>query len=87
MMLYFVGYITFDVLDILDSAEEGCVIPFLAIFVLRYTKVHVCISNCSYEASYIEASVNQSFCFVTALNIPNIDPNDRFQEDFDNSRS
>ena len=90
IMVCFMRSITFDVLGILDSAGEGCMIPFLAVLALRYARVHVLIPNCSYETTYIDVPINQSFCFVITLDIPNIDPNNNhviFGRDFDNSRS
>jgi len=76
MMLCFVGSITFDALSILDSAGEGHMTPFLAIFALRYARVHIHIPYYCYKTTYIEVPVNQFFCFVTTLDVLNIDPND-----------
>ena len=89
MILHFVRSITFDALVTLDSAGEGCMTPFLAVLVLRYTRVHVHILYCHYETAYIKTPVNQFFCFVTFLDVPNIDPNDghvRFRGNLDNSK-
>jgi len=49
--------------------------PLLAIFALGDTRVHVCSSDCSDVVAYVEASVDEEFCILTALNIPNVDPN------------
>jgi len=46
-----------------------------AIFALGDTWVHVCSSDCSNVVAYIEASVDEKFCVLTTLNIPNVDPN------------
>jgi len=49
--------------------------PLPAIFALEDTWVHVCSSDCSDVVAYIEASVDEKFCVLTTLNIPNVDPN------------
>jgi len=51
------------------------VTPFPAIFALR---VHVSISNSSNIFTNIEALVDEAFGPATALNIPNVYPNDRY---------
>ena len=48
-------------------------ILFSAILALRYAGIYISISDHSYVAFYIETSVDQSFSFITTLNIPNID--------------
>jgi len=49
--------------------------PLPAIFALGDTWVHVCSLDCSNVVAYVEASVDEKFCVLTALNIPNVDPN------------
>ena len=50
---------------------------FLAIFTLQYSRVHVSISNGHDILSNIKVLVNKALSPATALNIPNIYPNDR----------
>ena len=60
-----------------------------AIFALGDTWVHVCSSDCSDVVTYVEASVDEKFCVLTALHIPNVDPDYghiRLGRDFDDSR-
>jgi len=51
------------------------VTPLSAIFALGDTQVHVCSSDCSDVVAYIEAYVDEKFCVLTTLNIPDVDPN------------
>jgi len=74
----------------LNSARKGCVTPFPAILALRYSRVHIGISNCSNIAFYVEVSVDKSFGITTALDIPYIEPDDgyvRFWRDLNYIRS
>jgi len=48
--------------------------PFLAVLALEYSWVHIHTPNSCYVASDIEAPVDQFFSFITALNIPNVKP-------------
>jgi len=51
------------------------VTPLPAIFALGNTWVHVCSSDCSNVAAYVEASVDEKFCVLTTLNIPDVNQN------------
>ena len=73
----FVRTIAFDIFGTLNSAREHRVIPFLAIFTLWYSRVHVSTSNDHDILFNIEASVDKALSPATTLDIPNIYPNDR----------
>ena len=80
--------ITFDTLRPLSSAQESCISLFPSILALRDIWVHVHTSNSSNVVSYIEISVNKPVCLTSALDIPNIQPNDhyiQFRWHFDDS--
>ena len=49
--------------------------PFPAILTKRDARVHVCTSDGGDEVSNVETPVNEHFCILTALNVPNVDPN------------
>ena len=68
--------IAFDTFDSLDSAQKSGMFPFPVIFVLGDTWIYVSTSDSGDIATNIKVSVNEAFCFTSALNIPNIDPND-----------
>jgi len=51
--------------------------PFLAIFTLQNSRVHVSTSNSRNEPTDIETLVNKRLGFTTALDVPYINPNDR----------
>ena len=61
--------IILDTFELLNSVRKDCMIPFLA---LRYSRVHINISNCSNVTPYIKVSVDESFDITTALDIPYI---------------
>ena len=69
--------IIFDALGVLDPTESHCMTLLLAVFTLRNTWVHICSMNHCDEAPDIEASVDQTFGLKTALDIPDINPNNR----------
>ena len=80
--------ITLNAFSPLDSTRKCGVTPLPAIFALGDTCVHVCSSDCSDVVTYVEASVDEKFCVLTALHIPNVDPDYghiRLGRDFDNS--
>ena len=66
--------IALDVLGILDSAKEGSVSPLPVVFALGNAQVHVCPSNSSNIPADVKALVDEALSFVTALMIPNVDP-------------
>ena len=72
-MFRFMRTITLNAFSLLDSTHECEMTPLLAICVLEYTRVHICSSDCSDVVAYIEASVDEKFCVLTALHILNID--------------
>ena len=45
---------------------------FLAILVLRYTRIYIGTSDHSDIAFYIEASIDKTFCIVITLDVPDI---------------
>jgi len=65
--------VTFNTSCSLDPARKGGVAPFPAILTKRDTGVHVCTSDSGDEVSYIETPVNEHFCILTALDVPNVD--------------
>ena len=66
--------IALDTLGTLDSAREGSMSPLPAVFALGDAQVHVCPSNSSDIPADIKAPVDKALSFVTALMIPNVDP-------------
>jgi len=50
------------------------VTPFPTILAKQDARVHVCASDGGDEVSYIETPVNEHFCILTALDVPNVDP-------------
>jgi len=50
------------------------VTPFPTILAKRDARVHVSASDGGNEVSYIETPVNEHFCVLTALDVPNVDP-------------
>ena len=87
VMFRFVGPITFDAFGPSDSARECGVSPFPAVFTLGDSRIHVRSSDRGDILAHIEASVNEKFGVLSALHIPNIDPNDGhigFWQYFDN---
>ena len=57
-MFRFVGAITFDVFGSLDSVQESSVSPFLAVFALGNSRIHVGASDSGYITSNIKIPVN-----------------------------
>jgi len=76
MIFSFVGSITLDTFNLLDSTQECGMIPFLAIFTLQNPRVHVSASNSCDEPTDVKTPVNKRLGFTTTLDIPYIDPND-----------
>jgi len=73
----------------LNSTWKCCMTPFPAILVLEYSWIYICIPDGYYVASNVEASTYQSFSLVTALNIPNVKPDNGhvwFGRNFDYTR-
>jgi len=58
VMFRFVGAITFDVFGSLDSVQESSVSPFLAVFALGNSRIHVGASDSGYITSNIKIPVN-----------------------------
>jgi len=50
--------------------------PFLAIFTLWNSRVHVSSSNCCNIPSNVEVTVDEALSSAATLDVPNIDPND-----------
>ena len=87
VMFRFVWPVAFDAFSSLDSARECGMSPFPAVFTLGDSRIHVRSSDRGDILAHIEASVNEKFGILSALHIPNIDPNDGhigFWRDFDN---
>lgn len=58
----------------LNPVQQGGVTLFPAILAKRNARIHVCASDGGNEVSYIETPVNKHFRILTALNVPNVDP-------------
>jgi len=74
MMFQLVRAIAFNAFRSLNHTRQGGMFPFPAILTKRDTRVHVCTSDSGNEVSYVETPVNKHFRVLTALNIPNINP-------------
>ena len=60
-----------------------------AILTLKDTRIHVGSSNNCNKPPYIETSVNKTFSLTSALNIPDVNPNNwyiRLRWNFDNTQ-
>jgi len=68
--------IALDALGALDSAREGSVSPLPAVFALGDFRIHVCPSYGGNIPANVKALVDEALSFVTALMIPNVDPDD-----------
>ena len=68
-----VGTIVLNAFGPLNSTHTSYIVLFPAIFTLWYSRVHVCTTNCSNEAAYIEPPVDKAFGFGTTLYILYID--------------
>jgi len=74
MMFRLVRAVAFNAFSSLNPARQGGVTPFPAILTKRDARVHVCTSDSGGGVSYVETPVNKHFCILTALNVPNVDP-------------
>ena len=74
----FVRTVVFDTFGTLNSAREHRVTLFPAIFTLRYSGIHVSTSNGHNILSNVEILVDKALSPTTALDIPNINLNDRY---------
>jgi len=64
-------------LGALDTVGHSHMSPLPAILALRDARVHVGSSNSYNKPPYIETPVNKTFSLASALNIPDINPNNR----------
>ena len=71
-MFRFVRTVVFHTFGLLDSTQKDRMSPLPAVLALEDTRVYVYTSNSSDVAFYIKASVDQSFCLTTTLDIPDI---------------
>ena len=88
-MDYLIRPITLNTLGSLNTTYTHCVSPFLTVFTLQNTWIHVCTTYHSNETSNIKTSVDNWFGLGTSLDIPDIDPDDGhiwFQRNFDDFR-
>jgi len=69
-----VWFIVLDTLGALDSAKEGSMSPLPAVFTLGDSWVYVRPSYGGNIPANVKALVDEALSFVTALMIPNIDP-------------
>ena len=65
--------VTLDTPSSLDPTRHGGVTPLPTILAEGNTRVHVRTSDGGNKVSYIEASVNEHFRVLTALDIPDVD--------------
>jgi len=75
MVFSLVRAIALDVLEALDTAGHSCISLLPAILALRNARVHVGSSNSCNKPLYIETPVNKTFSLTSALNIPDVNPN------------
>ena len=68
--------IALNTLGVLDSAREDSVFPLPAVFALGDSRVHVHPSYGSDIPTDVKAPVDEALSFVTALMIPNVNPDD-----------
>ena len=88
LVLPFMGAITLNTFWSLYFAREGWMLPSPAVFALRDTRISVSAPDCSDEAPDIEAPIDETLGFCTALSIPDINPYDghvQFGWNFNNS--
>jgi len=88
IMFGFMRTIVFSIFGPLNSTWKDNIFSLLAVLTLGNTRVHVYTSNSGNMASYIKAPVNQSFCFTTTLDIPDVHPNNshiQLGENFNNT--
>ena len=69
--------ITLNALGALDVAGHSCMPLSPTFLALRDTRIHIGSSNGCDKLPYIETPVNKTFSLTTALNIPNVNPNDQ----------
>jgi len=72
MILWFVGSIILNALWTLDSTRKSQMTPFPAVFTLWDFRVHISCPNSCNKSSDVEAPIDKSFGFYTALSIPDI---------------
>jgi len=77
MVFSLVRAIALDILGVLDMVGHSCMSPSPAILALRDASVHVGSSNSHNKPPYIEISVNKTFSLTSALNIPDVNPNNQ----------
>ena len=70
--------IALDALRALNSAGHSHIFSSSAVFALRNTRVHVGSLNDDNILLYVKASINKAFGLTPALNILDINPNDRY---------
>jgi len=75
MMFQLVRAVTFNAFCSLNPARQGGVTPFPAILTKQDARVHVCTSDGGDEVSNVKTPVNEHFRILTALNVPNVNPN------------
>ena len=88
IVLWLVRAIVFDIFGTLGPTRPSYVILLSAVFTLRNIWAHICSIDYHNKASNIKALVNKSSSLRTTLNIPDINPNDRyfrFRKDLDDS--
>ena len=68
--------IALNTLGALDSAREGSVFPLPAVFALGDSQVHVRPSYGGNIPADVKVLVDEALSFVTALIIPNVNPDD-----------
>jgi len=77
MVFSLVRAIALDTLRALDTAEYSHMSPLPAILALRDARVHVGSLNSYNKPPYIETPINKTFNLTSALNIPDVNPNNR----------
>jgi len=70
--------IVLDTLRALDTAGHSHMSPSPAILTLRDARVHVGFLNSRNKPLYIETPINKTFSLTSALNIPDVNPNNQY---------
>ena len=72
MIFILVWAITFDTFRTLNSTRKSGMSPFPTVFTLWDTGVHISSSYGSDIPFYIKAMIDQTLCFASALDVPNV---------------
>jgi len=60
----------------LNPAHKGSVPLFPTVLALKYSQVHVHLSNSCDVAFYVKAFIDEAFSLASALDVPDVQPDD-----------